>query len=66
MLSLEEFHKKRAEKYKIINKGLPNNIACPKCGQELCDVKTKEFLLSYPPKISVRCSSCDFVGYRIA
>ena len=43
----------------------PNGIACPKCGAELMDTDGM-ILTSYPAQRNVKCSKCEYVGYRIA
>lgn len=44
----------------------PNGIACPNCSEELMDSNPMVTLTSNPPQKKVCCSSCDYVGYRIA
>jgi hypothetical protein len=48
------------------NKPQLNGIACPKCGEELYDSNPMMTLTSMPPKKSVHCNKCDYVGYRVA
>ena len=47
------------------NKPRLNGIACPKCGKELLDSHPNITLTSYPPQKNVKCSECDYVGYRV-
>lgn len=42
-----------------------NGIACPKCGEELLDSNPMMTLTSNPPQKNVKCSKCDYVGYRV-
>jgi len=44
----------------------PNGIACPNCSEELMDSNPMVTLTSHPAQKNVHCSSCDYVGYRIA
>ena len=65
MKSLEEWNKDRAAKIEARDTYPKNNgIACPKCGAELQDTDAG-ILLSYPAQKRVKCSKCDYVGYRI-
>jgi len=43
-----------------------NGIACPNCKKELMDSNPIITNLSYPPRKNINCTSCDYVGYRIA
>jgi ribosomal protein S27E len=45
--------------------GTPNGVACPECGAELMDTHPNNVLMSYPPKLRVKCSECAFEGYRM-
>jgi hypothetical protein len=38
-------------------------VACDRCGAELYNSSPGVLLATDPPKISVRCSKCDFSGY---
>lgn len=42
-----------------------NGIACPECGAELMDSNPMVTLASFPAKKNVKCSKCDYTGYRI-
>ena len=48
------------------NSPVLNEIACPKCGEELYDSSPMMTLTSIPAQKNVHCSKCDHVGYRIA
>lgn len=65
MKTLAEHDQERRPNYEWFDKPKLNGIACPKCGNELLDTNAAA-LLSNPPKRSVHCSSCDFIGSRIA
>ena len=41
-----------------------NGNACPKCGEELMDTNPMITLSSHPPQKSIKCSKCDYSGYR--
>jgi len=41
----------------------PNDIACPKCGEELMDTDNR-VLTSNPPQRNIHCPSCGYRGYR--
>ncbi len=47
-------------------KDQPNGISCPACGSQLLDVNRSEILTTAPPKLRIRCSSCSWMGYRLA
>jgi len=66
--SLEEHKTQTATSHwdLMSNKPRPNGIACPNCGDELLDSNPMMTLTSMPPKKSVNCINCDYVGYRIA
>ena len=38
-------------------------VACDHCGGELYNPEPGIMLMTDPPKITVRCSKCDFKGY---
>ena len=38
-------------------------VACDRCGGELYNSEPGIMLMTDPPKITVRCSKCDFSGY---
>lgn len=65
---LDEYNAERAAFYEALRnpprKG--NGIACPKCGAELFDSELNMTLSSNPPQKHVRCSVCEFLGYRVA
>lgn len=44
----------------------PNGLACPNCAEELVDSNPMMTLASFPPKKTVNCTKCDYVGYRTA
>lgn len=48
------------------NTQVRNNIACPKCGEELYDSNPSMTLTSFPPRKSIHCGACDFKDTRIA
>lgn len=67
MMNLDEYNRERHEYYYPTQEAANRNgIACPKCGEELCDSQPSIILASYPPKKNVHCSKCGFVGYRLA
>lgn len=41
-----------------------NGIECPECGEELMDSNPMMTLTSFPAQKEVRCSKCDYKGYR--
>ena len=38
-------------------------VACDRCGGELYNPEPGMMLMTDPPKITVRCSKCEFKGY---
>lgn len=38
-------------------------VACSTCGTELIDAHPGALTASLPPKVTVRCPKCGFVGY---
>ena len=65
MISLEEHNRKRMFRYASLGKAVPVGIACPKCRSELVNPEPNTMLPSLPPKIKVKCPSCDFDGFAI-
>lgn len=67
MKSLTEYNE---EKLKYYNSGgksgvdVLNNIACPNCGDELCDKDINIQTLSRYPMTRVICHYCGYVGLR--
>lgn len=59
---MHEAHHKAVEEY---GKPKLNGIACPECGAELMDSTPHITLTSNPPQKNVKCSVCDYVGYRV-
>jgi len=67
--SLDEFNAERKgwwRKVLELNDPHPNGIACPVCGKEMFDIKPIMMLMSYPPKMKVKCPWCGYIGYRLA
>ena len=66
--NLDEYNAQQNNLHWQLNSNAPqlNGIACPKCGEELYDSNPMITLTSMPPKKSVHCSKCDYVGYRTA
>lgn len=65
MVTLDEFNKviKKLYEKNIVERF--NNIACPECESELIDTNINECLASNPPQLHVRCSRCNWSGYRL-
>ena len=68
MISLDEHNYSRASAQADAYSNDPkrNGIACPKCSAELFDSDPMTTLASCPPKKTVHCDSCSYVGYRVA
>jgi len=68
MKTLEDFNKERmcAHTTTWTNEPVKNGIACPECNSELMDSDPCVTLCSNPPKKRVKCSECDFVGFRVS
>ncbi len=68
--SLDGFNERRQREHdyaRLKQAGIrKNGIACPECGSELIDSNPDMTLTSSPPKKSVHCGSCSFMGYRLA
>ena len=64
MESLEEHNKRILKMIENPEKPCKNNIACPKCGEELYDSNPFLVLTSYPPQHHIRCKSCNWQGTR--
>ena len=64
MINLDEFNKKKYDSYNINNTPVKNNIACPKCGQEMYDSDPNIILDSFPPMMNIHCD-CGYSDYRI-
>lgn len=62
---LEEHNERMIKSHYISNTTCPNNLACPKCGEELLDSDQSISLTSWPAKKSIHCLKCDFKGYRV-
>jgi len=65
LITLEEHDSIKAVNIYNHNSPRLNGIACPKCGEELYDSNPMVTLASYPPKKNIKCSKCDYVGYRL-
>jgi len=65
--TLEEFNKRKMQTHLHIKNGgsIGNGIACPCCGNELCDSNHTTILTSYPPQIRVECKHCNHKGTRV-
>jgi uncharacterized protein with PIN domain len=65
MLTLEEHNQAVISKVKAIRKfGHPNNIKCPKCGEELHDTYGEGVRTSNPPQYCIHCNACNYKGLR--
>ena len=66
--NLKEHNDEHRERQFKMNSNEPvlNGIACPECGEELYDSKPMVTLTSMPSQKNVKCSKCDYVGYRVA
>ena len=42
-----------------------NGLHCPECEEELLDSHPNTILTTHPARKEVKCSSCDYTGYRI-
>lgn len=65
MKTLDEHNAIKMQLYCMINANLKNDIACPRCGEEMIDSKLNVVLTSYPLKKQVTCEKCSFNGYAI-
>lgn len=69
LISLGDFNTLKAKDYFYSEKNEfhYNGIACPKCGNELCDASHLEVFTSFPPRYLIYCPkrACGFRGYRI-
>ena len=65
LISIEENDRRVMAQIKKFEDGTPNGVACPECGAELMDTHPNNVLMSYPPKLRVKCSECAFEGYRM-
>lgn len=68
MKTLNEHNSERRSSHMSMNSNepRPNGIACPECGKELLDSNPYSTLASWPPQKDVKCSECDYTGYRVA
>lgn len=68
MKTLNEHNSQRLRSHMSMNSNepRPNGIACPECGKELIDSNPCVTLTSCPPQKNVKCSECDYIGYRVA
>lgn len=42
-----------------------NQLKCPKCGEDLYDIKPNLILTSHPPQVNTGCLKCGYKGYRV-
>lgn len=64
MISLDENNRRAFAIHTQDNSPRKNGIACPDCGEELMDTNPLLILCSEPPKKDVKCSVCEYTGYR--
>jgi hypothetical protein len=65
MKTLYEHNKDAIETHNIDpNQFRGNGILCPKCSSELYDSDPGQVLLSMPPQHRVKCSKCEYMGFR--
>ena len=62
--SLDEHNQQVMRTWESNHSHTLNGIACPLCGNELMDAKTRGVLLSYPVQYEVHCSVCVWTGTR--
>ena len=65
MKTLDEYNAEQRAKFTQQEGPVLNGIACPECGAELMDTHPNITLLSNPPQKNVKCSKCDYSGYRV-
>lgn len=58
--SLEQHNKEVEQAYKA----RLNGIACPKCGEELTDIRPDRVLISVIPQTPIVCKKCLWQGMR--
>lgn len=64
--SLDDYNNERIRLYKIGESVVLTGIACPKCGDELCESSPGWIHPSFPPKKAVICVKCGYKGTCIA
>ncbi len=65
---LSDSNDKRMRHWRDPKSRLPkkNGIACPKCGEELSDRHPGVMQPGNPPRMDIRCESCEWHGRRVA
>lgn len=66
MKTLKEYNDERIAHLKEFPEPHGLDIKCPECGEELWDDSLQNALLTFPPRVNVRCPKCNFRGSRIA
>lgn len=63
---LDDYNNERRRLYKTGESVVLTGIACPKCGDELCESSPGWIHPSFPPKKAVMCVKCGYKGTCIA
>ena len=64
LISLSSFNENATSRHIPTMAPQLNGIECPRCRKELFDTHPMVVLTSDPPKKSIHCSHCGYVGYR--